>query len=105
MLRMLQTDALAWIGSGHGFPGDEEHTRRLTAFRWRPLHETTIVPVNPNHINRRLQKQIIFAFTFIFAVLLFFRNEEPTRLQVIYRVMMMAVGIGGFIYVSKQPRE
>jgi hypothetical protein len=58
--------------------------------------------INPEHIDRKLQKQIIFAFIFIFAVLQFVLNETTSQLQVVFRITMMVIGVAGFIYVSRR---
>ena len=55
-------------------------------------------------VDRRLQRQIIFAFMFFFAVALFFTRSEPTRGQLVFRVAMAALGIAGFIVVSRRRR-
>ena len=58
----------------------------------------------PPPIDRRLQRQIIFAFMFFFAVALFVR-PDPMRGQVIFRVAMAAIGIVGFLVVSRRKRD
>ena len=58
--------------------------------------------MNRPPVDRRLQLQIIFAFMAIYAVLLFVFRPDPTRGQIIFRVLMAALGIGGFVTVSRR---
>lgn len=60
--------------------------------------------VNQAPVDRRLQLQIIFAFMFIFAILLFVGRPDPTRGQVIFRVAMAIMGLVGFAIVSARKR-
>jgi hypothetical protein len=60
--------------------------------------------VNRPPVDRRLQRQIIFAFMVVFAVLPFLLRPDATRGQVIFRVSMMVIGIVGFIVASRGPR-
>ena len=60
--------------------------------------------MNQPPVDRRLQRQLIFAFMFFFALALFFLRPEPTRGQMIFRVAMAAVGLGGFVAVSRRRR-
>ena len=55
-------------------------------------------------VDRRLQRQIIFAFMFFFAVALFVVRPDATRGQVIFRVAMAALGLVGFVAVSRKRR-
>ena len=55
-------------------------------------------------VDRRVQRQIIFAFMFFFALALYFLRPEPTRGQMIFRVAMAVVGLVGFVAVSRRPR-
>ena len=52
-------------------------------------------------VNRRLQRQLIFAFMFFFAAALSVLRPDATRGQVIFRVAMAAIGLGGFVAASR----
>ena len=60
--------------------------------------------MNTPPVNRRLQRQIIFAFMFFFAAALFVVRPDATRGQLIFRVAMAALGLAGFVVVSRQRR-
>lgn len=53
-------------------------------------------------VNRKLQLQIIFAFIFIYPLLLWLWPGESTAAQAIFRVMAAAVGLVGFVTVSRR---
>ena len=53
-------------------------------------------------VNRRLQLQIIFAFVFIYPILLWLWPGEVTPAQTIFRVTAATVGLIGFITVSRR---
>jgi hypothetical protein len=54
-------------------------------------------------VNRRLQLQIIFAFTFIYPILLYAGSGQTTPAQAIFRITTAAVGLIGFVAVSRKP--
>ena len=56
--------------------------------------------MNPKHINRRLQMQIIFAFMPIFSLVLILTSPDPNRGQLVFRIAMAAIGVIGFAIVS-----
>jgi hypothetical protein len=58
--------------------------------------------VTPAPVDRRLQKQIIFAFMTIFAVLLFVVRPDATPGQIVFRSAMAAIGLVGFGVVSRR---
>jgi hypothetical protein len=58
--------------------------------------------VSRHPVDRRLQLQIIFAFIFIYSILLFLTGGQPTRGQVLYRITMMVIGLSGFFTVSRR---
>jgi hypothetical protein len=60
--------------------------------------------VNQPPVDRRLQRQIIFAFMFFFAAALFVVRPDATRGQVIFRVAMATIGLAGFVAVSRRRR-
>lgn len=53
-----------------------------------------------NRIDRRLQLQIVFAFTAIFAGLLFVTRPPPTTGQLVFRLAVAAAGLAGFLVVT-----
>lgn len=53
-------------------------------------------------VNRRLQLQIIFAFIFIYPILLSLWPGEVTPAQAVFRVTAALVGLIGFVAVSRR---
>jgi hypothetical protein len=53
---------------------------------------------------RDLRRQILFAFMVVYAVLLFLIRPDATTAQVVFRVVMMVIGVIGVIYVELRKR-
>ena len=60
--------------------------------------------MNQPPVDRRLQRQIIFAFMFFFALALFVVRPDSTRGQLVFRVAMAVIGLVGFLVVSRRAR-
>ena len=53
---------------------------------------------------RDLRRQILFAFMVIYAALLFVIRPDATTAQVVFRIVMIVVGVVGVIYIQYQKR-
>ena len=53
---------------------------------------------------RDLRRQILFAFMVVYAVLLFVIRPDATTPQVVFRVVMMVIGVIGVILVELRKR-